>query len=498
MVTPQRDKTAAPLLAVYDLAVSPLTFDILLFLTAAEIARLDCGAPAIHFVLVPPGDARAYGNLGIASADNLAWRSRQITLAATALMPSVMAISVCSSRATADDLLSRHAGPRYPEYYSVGRPVAGFTAAETGAAVLRGDDVPSLGASPQALAYADNWLRSFAGGKRPVSITLREADNAAAKNSNLDLWASFIASLDREIYFPFVIRDTDRVFETTPAALGGVAQFALAAVNLELRAAIYERSYLNLIGSNGATGLCLFDRDIRALIFNIGVPGWSDTTPEAFRQSFGIEPGMQLHHTQPHQRMVWGAESLQSIQRHFDLMARYIDGGARVITDPAERDFLMPEIESAEVFAERVFTHRQWGPSKTIFRHLLATQPDNAEWLYRLGVAETWAGNPRRGLELLQKALDLGLTSAELYLARCEASTMLDRPEQAIANARYALELDPDSFDAAMRLGVLFESSGRFADACGWLEQAVALRPDQKSAQAYLDLVRSRLDPVRT
>ena len=307
-----------------------------------------------------------------------------------------------------------------------------------------------------------------------------------------------LARLDKGHYFPFVIRDTDRVFEPLPPDLEGVAHFPLAAVNIELRAAAYELSHLNLVGMSGPAMLCLFDSAVRCLVFNVGTSGSSTVTPNAYRINYGIEPGQQLRHTTPYQRLVWGRDEAETICRHFDLMARFVDGGKAALADGDERNFIFGADESPLIFADRVFAGRQWGPSRTIYRHLLDGEPERPDWIYRLGVAETWSGNPAGGMELLQRALDLGYGGAELYLARCEALLFLDRPDQAAANARYALELDPSNFDAAIRLGLLFETHGRIDDACRWLEQAVSLRPDSREAARYLEMTRARSQQAPT
>ena len=222
----------ASLVAVYDLAVSPLNFDIATFLVAAEIARRNAGAAHIHLVVVPPGESVDYGDLAGMSADNLEWRIRQIILPATVLMPSVRAVSLVESRAAASKLLGGLRAPRYPEYYTVERPIAAYTMAEVEAWAFRGDAIPTLAAPAQARTFVARWLNAFSGGRKPISITFREADNATAKNSNREAWASFLARLDKGHYFPFVIRDTDRAFEPFPPDLEGAAHFPLAAPHI--------------------------------------------------------------------------------------------------------------------------------------------------------------------------------------------------------------------------------------------------------------------------
>lgn len=52
------------------------------------------------------------------------------------------------------------------------------------------------------------------------------------------------------------------------------------------------------------------------------------------------------------------------------------------------------------------------------------------------------------------------------------------RPEQAEAELRKALELDPQLVEARIRLARMLSEQGRTAEARGWVEEAVAMRPD--------------------
>ena len=68
----------------------------------------------------------------------------------------------------------------------------------------------------------------------------------------------------------------------------------------------------------------------------------------------------------------------------------------------------------------------------------------------------------------------------------------------AFAELQKTVELDPSNFDAAIRLGLLFETHGRIDDACRWLEQAVSLRPDSREAARYLEMTRARSQQAPT
>jgi tetratricopeptide (TPR) repeat protein len=480
------------LTAVFDLNVVPPTYDVIPFLIAAEIHRLQLGCDSMRFVVVPAESSE--NTLGISSVENIAWRIRQIIIPATSLMPSCKSLTVFDSRKHAESELQKFKIEVYPENYTVAAPTAGFSVAEIEAMTYYDIEIPTIQASEQALVYIKNWIKEFSKGRKPISVTLREADNAVAKNSNISAWAKFLNSLDQTKFFPFIIRDTDRVFEKKNKLMENFEYFSLGAVNIELRAAIYEVCYLNLIGSSGPTQLCMFDRTVRYLVFNIGVPGWSDTKPEAYRNNYGIELGHQLRISNPYQRIVWGNDRAKTISEYFSLMIRFIEKGDKALHNKKERDFFAGNEESLEVFAERLFIARQWGPSRKIYRQALLSEPRNSQYFYRLGVAETWGKNPMKGLAYLEKAIKLGLSTAELFIAKGEALLELNRLEQAVANFQQALSINPDLMDGILRMGMVCEMQGQIADAQYWIERALKLNPDSAIAHQYLGIIFLRLN----
>jgi tetratricopeptide (TPR) repeat protein len=484
------------LTAVFDLDVVPPTFDIFPFLISAEILRRQLGCDSMHVLIVPASSSR--NTLGIDSPENIAWRVRQIIIPALSLIPSCGSFTVCEDRAQAEIFLTGSIYENnlkvYPENYSVGAPTAGFSIAEVEAMTYCDVTIPTIQASKQALLYATSWLEAFSQGRIPISITLREANNAIAKNSNLGAWAQFVGSLNPEIYFPFIIRDTDRVFEPADKLLSNYAHFSLPAVNLELRAAIYEKCYLNLVGAGGPIQLCMFDQAVRFLVFNIGKPGWSDTKPESYRENYGIEIGQQLRVASQFQRLVWGEDRFENIKMFFALMVRFIENGGATLKTDEERSFFSDNNESIEIFAERMFVGRQWGPARKVYRHILLSDPDNSDYNFRLGVAETWGKNPTLGLEYIEKSIKLGFENAEIFIAKGEALLFLGRLEQAAANFQRGLLLDQNSFDGTMRMGVVCEMQEQIEEAKYWIEKAIEIDPNSPTPHQYLGAIFLKLN----
>jgi Flp pilus assembly protein TadD len=75
----------------------------------------------------------------------------------------------------------------------------------------------------------------------------------------------------------------------------------------------------------------------------------------------------------------------------------------------------------------------------------------------------------------LREALTLDPT-AERWSDWASAELACGRTEQAEAGYRQALKLDLDNGEAALNLGALYATSGRAAEALGWLEGACSQR----------------------
>ena len=87
---------------------------------------------------------------------------------------------------------------------------------------LKGDEVPVLTPTLRAQQYVREWYEKHANGRKVIAITLRESPNDPARNSNLDAWARFAATIDENEFLPVIIRDTDAVFLPVPQELKGL------------------------------------------------------------------------------------------------------------------------------------------------------------------------------------------------------------------------------------------------------------------------------------
>lgn len=272
------------LTAVYDLAVSPPTFEVLSFLAQAELARRAGGheAMAVVFQPGPAGGFRADAlPPDVPAREGMLWR---ICVAAARMVPSVREVRVLRDRAELR-------GPVFPAGWAATRPVAHYGPAYQ----VNGPDVFRASESARR-AVTLRLPRRFA------TITLRQASYWPSRNSNLPAWREAARWLDQRSIAPVWIPDAEG------AAPAGVNAFEAAAYDLDLRLAAYEAAVVNLGVTNGPMALLHFTR-LPHLIFKPVDPE-CPATGEAHLRALGLRPGGQWV---AHGRLVWAPDDAPAI-----------------------------------------------------------------------------------------------------------------------------------------------------------------------------------------
>ena len=105
------------------------------------------------------------------------------------------------------------------------------------------------------------------------------------------------------------------------------------------------------------------------------------------------------------------------------------------------------------------------------------------------------AGDPGRALPLLKEAVtaEPGSCQARMLLGICLWFT--GSREDAVDEARRAVELDGQSAEAHYNLGAMLQMTGQLENAAQHLEVAVSLKPDHQKAADALRSVRLALPP---
>ena len=246
------------LTAVYDLAVGPVSYDVVPFLVQAEMERRKIEATRMHVCLV--GEPRIKPQYDESEAS---WRLWNICLPAAKLFGAT--VSLCTDWLQVERMTSEKAWKQWPpdwrqqslkrRHHLIGGVISRHAA---------GESVPSVNASE----HARRKVRSMFATKRlpVVTMTLR---NTYLPERNIDPkeWAEAKRYIERRDYAVVVLHDTDVAL----SAGQGYGEF-----NLDLRAACYQEAAFNLQANNGAASLCWFS-DRPYAMFGAGIPAdeWS-------------------------------------------------------------------------------------------------------------------------------------------------------------------------------------------------------------------------------
>ncbi len=321
----RNNKQSDILYAFWDHKVAPATFDILAFLILAEVEREKLGCKSLSVVIVPgpdhgfrQGDLNAYNDLkhGSQSYDekSMNWRMRNIEVACCSQLPSCNKVMICASREEARAVQASLAKFIFPKGYTVSLPIPVYQLTKIESLADKKVILPTLAATEQSRRFVGEWLSSQTKGRKVITITLRESLYEKSRNSNLKAWSDFARSLNKDVYCPVILRDTEVAFKPLPPELRGLVVFSEASWNVELRSALYELSYLNMFISNGPLALCFFNRQTRYLVFRSNV-----------YEEINILFNSQLKIATPLQRLVWEDDNLEVIQKAFAEMCANIE-----------------------------------------------------------------------------------------------------------------------------------------------------------------------------
>lgn len=324
----ERSDTAATLFAFYDLKVEPVTFDVTFFLVAADLERRRQGLKDIHVVFVPgPGNGLRTEMADyelVVDFEARRWRLHNILIDAVSFLSACSGFSVLGSRAEAEAVVAIAAQRKYPLGYEPHLPGAFHPRDFLVPARKKVRPIGVLHATSQGLRYVDQWIAGHAKGRRLLAVTLRDYEFGAARNSDLSAWGDFVRQLDRRVWCPVFILDTERACDRIPEALQLFEVMLAASWNLHLRMALYERAWLNLGVNNGPMSLCWMNDQSRYITFKMATPSVAQSTV-AFQLSRGFEPGQSLPFATPFQKFVWEDDSFDVINKEFLRMVKQIE-----------------------------------------------------------------------------------------------------------------------------------------------------------------------------
>jgi hypothetical protein len=319
--------------AYYDLAASPNTFDIFVFLVLAEIERRASQCDAMHLYIVPGPQHGFRHDTDVTNLSRQQYIQRNVLLSSHALMPSCAGVTLCSTRESVErELHAAAVGEQenrlvFPPGYSVHLPYPHYHFYRVVERWQQGFAVPPLQPSRHALTVVDAFLRQWCGSRKTLTVTLRETGVQPERNSNVEEWGRFVATLDHDEYAVLVLRDFEKIHEALPPAFSKCLPYPEAVIFVELRAALYQLAYLNLCINNGPAALLLLNPLTRYLAFKMVTDAVPCATPAHHRQWNWLLPGDQLQYATPFQRLVWKDDTADVLRTEFASIVRLIESG---------------------------------------------------------------------------------------------------------------------------------------------------------------------------
>ena len=126
--------------------------------------------------------------------------------------------------------------------------------------------------------------------------------------------------------------------------------------------------------------------------------------------------------------------------------------------------------------------------AETIYRDVLAAEPDNALALHFLGVIHYQRGEIAAALPLLERAIAVQPAEAEFHNNLGLVFAAADRENDAIAEYHAALSLKPDHAPAWNNLGLALQAQNEVRAAIDAFRRALAIAPDFAHARWNLSL----------
>ena len=99
--------------------------------------------------------------------------------------------------------------------------------------------------------------------------------------------------------------------------------------------------------------------------------------------------------------------------------------------------------------------------------------PDDVKAIYRMGMAETEAGNPLAGIEYFTRLIDNDKTSPDYFIARATAGIKANNYVLASYDLAMALDLNPDLPEACYKKGIVLQREDKLEDACYYWRKAM-------------------------
>lgn len=224
---------------------------------------------------------------------------------------------ICGTRREARSIMRRLAKHIYPSNFTLWIPRKVNFWKNVEVAFRESTKTETICISKRAKQIVGEWRKSNKFDRPIVTVTLREASYNTTRNSNIPNWIRIIEWLDVRGYQPVVLRDNEKAFSRSETGLLPWQSFPEAIWNLEIRAALYEEAFINLMVSGGPAVLCVTNKNTRYIYFKHVVEECHVSTKEASLKNDGLRKGDQFCTSNEFQKLIWEDDEYDIIEREF-------------------------------------------------------------------------------------------------------------------------------------------------------------------------------------
>lgn len=310
-------------IAVYDLEISPITFDCIKFylLAAGYFKRID-ESGRFDLVIVLPSERRLrqlainYGQAGLNHEDFtklVNQRINNVLVECARLIKTLNDVSILSNRDSLEELLS-NADSTYPSIDAINACQPAYGLELVMRELTEGRMLPSLVVPAKALKQVDDFFQTQAlSATNVVTITLRQCEYQQQRNSELAVWEHFAQYLTARGFTVVWIPDVEAL-KPLEVEFGVIYEAATDAVLL--KAACYHSAAANYFVNSGNAALARFNHHAISVCAKLELEIQAATT-RRFWLGKGIIPGEQFSFLSELHLQIWQPETEALLQESF-------------------------------------------------------------------------------------------------------------------------------------------------------------------------------------
>lgn len=304
------------LFAIYDLDLSPVTYDICNFLSLAEIERQKRRLKHIKIITVP-GKHSGFNKNKLHSNDEKMFRFNNILIPAFSLLPSYNGCANLNCRQDLWFFWENLKDNIFPNSYHPAQPIAYYSWRLVWEAYRRKNDVQKLKATDECMQQAKEWLKkNNLSYTKTITITLRESTYQVDRNSNLNSWLTFSEFLVKEGYQVILIRDFEKIDDPISLYGNNIVICEKASWDLGFRTALYEIAVVNFFINNGPWMLAVFNKQINHIAIKILTESVFVTSLK-HRLNMLDDIGVSYPFLQRKQIFIWEDDEIEKLKSSF-------------------------------------------------------------------------------------------------------------------------------------------------------------------------------------